>query len=100
MEEPWTPPLRSAEHTRSSRPKAATGATSPLTRLERDPLAEGDFYVGDLLTAVLRIPRYYWRQHPDQLRRVSSVLENLSDLDEHGSLRQQIEAFRGSELGQ
>ncbi|GAB2772597.1 contact-dependent growth inhibition system immunity protein [Amycolatopsis magusensis] len=65
-----------------------------LTLLERDPLAEGDFYAGDLLTAVLRIPRYYWRQHSDQLRRVSSVLEKLNDLDEHDSLRQQIEVFR------
>ncbi|SFW49595.1 contact-dependent growth inhibition system immunity protein [Amycolatopsis australiensis] len=45
-----------------------------LTRLEQNPLAEGDFYPGDLLNAVLKIPEAYWRQHPDQHRRVSAVV--------------------------
>ncbi|UJW31133.1 hypothetical protein L3Q67_39075 [Saccharothrix sp. AJ9571] len=69
-----------------------------LTRLEQNPLAEGDFYAGDLLTAVLRIPQSYWRQHPGQLRRVSSVLEALGHLEGHDTVRQQIEAFRGNDV--
>jgi len=35
-----------------------------LTDLEQNPLAEGDFYPGDLLTVVLKTPQAYWQQHP------------------------------------
>src|ERR1700754_2866555 len=37
-----------------------------LDRLERDPLAEGDYYAGDLLVAVLGVSRDYWERHPEQ----------------------------------
>ena len=73
-----------------------------LTRLEQNPLAEGDFYPGDLLTAVLKIPQAYWQQHPDQRIRASAVttaVEALGNLDDHDapheSIWQQINAFRG-----
>jgi len=73
-----------------------------LTRLEQNPLAEGDFYPGDLLTAVLKIPQKYWQQHPDQRSRASAVItavEALGNLDDHDAphdtIRQQINAFRG-----
>src|SRR3569833_3127639 len=73
-----------------------------LTHLEQNPLAEGDFYPGDLLTAVLKIPQTYWQQHPDQRRRASSVIEtvealgNLDDHDApHDTIWQQINAFHG-----
>ncbi|WP_433827519.1 contact-dependent growth inhibition system immunity protein [Actinoplanes sp. CA-015351] len=42
--------------------------------LEADPLAEGDFYPGDLLTAVLRVPAEHWAVHPDQGARLRAVL--------------------------
>ena len=72
-----------------------------LNHLEQNPLAEGDFYPGDLLTAVLKAPRAYWQQHPDQRSRVSAVItavEALGNLDDHGAPRdaiwQQINTFR------
>jgi hypothetical protein len=76
-----------------------------LTHLEQNPLAEGDFYPGDLLTTVLKLPQAYWQQHPGQLRRASAVIEEvdkLGNLDEHEApldiVRQQIDAFRSGTL--
>jgi hypothetical protein len=37
-----------------------------LARLEENPLAEGDFYPGDLLVAVLRVPPAYWQSRPER----------------------------------
>lgn len=59
-----------------------------LNHLEQNPLAEGDFYPGDLLTAVLKIPQAYWQQHPDQRRRASAVttaIEALGNRGDHGA---------------
>ncbi|MDT8910053.1 contact-dependent growth inhibition system immunity protein [Amycolatopsis sp. PS_44_ISF1] len=72
-----------------------------LTHLEQNPLAEGDFYPGDLLVAVLKVPQAYWQQHPDQRSRTSAVIgevEALGKLDDHDAphdtIWQQINAFR------
>jgi hypothetical protein len=36
-----------------------------LDQVERNPLAEGDLYPGDLLDAVMRrVPESYWQIHP------------------------------------
>jgi hypothetical protein len=45
-----------------------------VERLEEDPLAEGDFYPGDLLAAVVRLPGDYWRSHPELMERVRGVI--------------------------
>lgn len=73
-----------------------------LNHLEQNPLAEGDFYPGDLLTAVLKIPPANWQQHPDQRSRVSAVVravEALGNLDDHDAphdtIWRQIDAYRG-----
>jgi hypothetical protein len=53
-----------------------------LDRVEDDPLAEGDFYPGDLLDALMRrVPESYWQTHEDQRARVRRVAEAL-DPDE------------------
>lgn len=72
-----------------------------LTQLERDPLWEGDFYPGDVLSAVLQLPEQYWRTHPDQLARLSGVVAALGDARElevmgapGGPLRDRIDEFR------
>lgn len=53
-----------------------------LDRVERDPLAEGDLYPGDLLDALMRrVPEPYWQAHDDQRARVRAVAEAL-DPDE------------------
>jgi hypothetical protein len=49
-----------------------------LGRVEDDPLAEGDFYPGDLLDALMRrVPESYWQAHEDQRARVRTVAEAL-----------------------
>jgi hypothetical protein len=53
-----------------------------LDQVERDPLAEGDFYPGDLLDALMRrVPESCWQAHEDQRARVRTVAEAL-DPDE------------------
>lgn len=42
------------------------------------PLLEGDFYPGDLLLAVLRVPEPHWSAHPEQL---AALQEGLARLD-------------------
>jgi hypothetical protein len=45
-----------------------------LDVLVKDPLAEGDFYPGDLLASVLRLPADAWASMPSQRERLSDVL--------------------------
>ena len=40
--------------------------------LRTNPLAEGDYYPGDLLTAVLRADKAYWQANVEQWRRWST----------------------------
>jgi CDI immunity proteins len=59
-----------------------------LGRLEQDPLWEGDFYPGDVLSAILQLPEQYWRTHPDQLARLRRIIESLgkpADLEAMGA---------------
>ncbi len=57
-----------------------------LEHLEKNPLVEGDFYPGDLLVNVLRIPASFWKEHPDLRPSINHiikrVLQMLPDLDE------------------
>lgn len=60
--------------------------------LEANPLAQGDFFPGDLLQAVLRVDGAYWQAHQDQWLQVHALLdEPLSAVAE---LREPIDAFR------
>ena len=81
----------------------SVGVLTPvaLAKLEQNPLAEGDFYPGDLLATVLKIPQPYWQQHSDQLMRIRNVIqqvEKLGNLDDpdapHDILWEQINKFR------
>jgi hypothetical protein len=72
-----------------------------LTQLEQNPLAEGDFYPGDLLTTILRIPQSYWQQHPEQFARMQRIIEEvekIGDLNDHEAphddVWEQINDFR------
>ena len=67
-----------------------------LARLEENPLAEGDFYPGDLLVAVLRVPPPYWQSHPDEAARLRTVAGSV-DVDElDAETRAEVVAFRGN----
>ncbi|WP_196255855.1 contact-dependent growth inhibition system immunity protein [Micromonospora sp. WMMC415] len=45
--------------------------------LLRDPLAEGDYYAGDLLSNVLRLPDSAWSNLRAERKRLASVLAEL-----------------------
>jgi hypothetical protein len=51
-----------------------------LDVLKRDPLTEGDFYPGDLLAAVLRLPQSYWQEHSGLAEEVKAVLDSIEEL--------------------
>lgn len=53
-----------------------------LARLVDDPLAEGDFYPGDLLESVLGTDAAYWASHPDEVVALWGVTESLRELRE------------------
>jgi hypothetical protein len=45
------------------------------------PLLEGDFYPGDLLLSVLRVPESHWAAHPEQLAALREGLDRLDPDD-------------------
>ena len=46
-----------------------------LVALEKEPLAQGDFYPGDLLKSVLGVSREFWRQHSELKERMDVIVE-------------------------
>ena len=67
-----------------------------LAILERNPLAEGDYYPGDLLANVLETPEpSYWRQHPEQAQRLRSLIDGVHIDDD--DLLAALDAFRSSQ---
>ncbi|MEV5543284.1 contact-dependent growth inhibition system immunity protein [Saccharopolyspora shandongensis] len=65
-----------------------------LARLEQDPLLEGDFYEGDVLAAVLRIPANYWAAKPEQRARVERIITAVENPD--SALQPEIDTFNTS----
>lgn len=63
-----------------------------LEALEADPLAEGDFYPGDLLVAVLRSPQDFWSREPECSERTKALVARLSDMPKKG--REAVAVFR------
>lgn len=62
-----------------------------LRVLRHDPLAEGDYYPGDLLVAVLKLPTSYWDAHPGELAAVQRIAGSVEDAD--AELRGDINRF-------
>jgi hypothetical protein len=60
--------------------------------LEENPLAEGDYYAGDLLHAVLDVDVDYWRAHRDQWERVDEIVETYAFAQSR--LGPSLQAFR------
>jgi hypothetical protein len=46
--------------------------------LQENPLAEGRYYPGDLLQAVLEVDRQYWRSNREQWEAVSEIAESVA----------------------
>jgi hypothetical protein len=67
-----------------------------LQHLRKDPLAEGDFYPGDLLAAILRVAGDFWQQKPDlnrELRNVIVALTHDSTIDVDPAVQELIAEF-------
>jgi hypothetical protein len=64
-----------------------------LTLLEYDPLLEGDYYPGDVLVAVLRVPRSYWSADPTQLTMVRNIITSIDKSDVDPDLMADIDTF-------
>ena len=47
--------------------------------LREDPLAEGAFYLGDLLKSALGVPESYWDNHSDQKTEILRLAEPVRD---------------------
>ncbi len=62
--------------------------------LEAEPLAEGDFYPGDLLAAVLRVGPDFWVGEPEWYQRIRSVLSRIPAVPKE--LNEAVAAFHGS----
>jgi hypothetical protein len=50
-----------------------------LQILDANPLAEGDFYPGDLLCSVLRLDSLVWKQHPDWLKHLKDIVRRIEN---------------------
>lgn len=50
-----------------------------LERLAENPLAEGDFYPGDLLGYVLRVESAFWSEHPSWKAQLDEILASVKE---------------------
>ncbi len=62
-----------------------------LETLERDPLASGDYYEGDLLLTVLRVDKEFWKEHPDLCWSLQESTAHLPSI--FAELKESIEKF-------
>ncbi len=65
-----------------------------LEALEREPLAQGDYYPGDLLGSVLGVAGEFWAREWEWRDRLRAVLAGLARVPEE--IRETVEAFRRS----
>jgi len=49
-----------------------------LERLAENPFAEGDFYPGDLLMTLLRLPAGYWHKHSDLRWELADIVQDAA----------------------
>lgn len=60
--------------------------------LEENPLAEGAYYPGDLLQAVLGVEMEHWRANREQWERVSEIVDSFAFAQ--ARLSEAVQAFR------
>jgi hypothetical protein len=88
-----TSPPRPSDHDRAA-DFVAVCLPVALDVLRINPLAEGDFYPGDLLHSVLGVEGEYWRIHRDECRAASEIVELAASPPD--DLREVIERFKSS----
>ena len=67
-----------------------------LEQLRRDPLAQGDFYPGDLLGSLLGVSHSFWHDSPALRAQVADIVSRVSQVPEE--LADAVNKFRGQEL--
>lgn len=50
-----------------------------LEQLEENPWIAGDYFEGDLLLVVLKVPTDFWEDNPDMLGRLTEIVSILED---------------------
>ena len=75
--------------------KVGVHALLPIAveHLSREPLLAATFYPGDLLRAVLRIPKAYWEQEAGLLERLRLLVNSLDEVP--SELDAEVRSFRG-----
>ena len=68
-----------------------------LDVLETNPLVEGDYYPGDLMSNVLTVDPAYWEEHQADWLRMHSIVDDLLAAVEE--LARPIEKFKGLTQG-
>lgn len=63
-----------------------------LEMLETDPMAQGDFYPGDLLASVLRVPGGFWSREWEWRNRLNVIVGSLESVPDE--LTEKVAAFR------
>lgn len=58
-----------------------------LGRLRKDPLLEGDFYPGDVLSAVLRVSSTYWEDNPIQRAELEAIISGIDSQNLAAAIR-------------
>jgi hypothetical protein len=67
-----------------------------MTFLNKDPLAEGDYYPGYLLGAVLALPADFWSGHRDLAAEVERIAASVPDEDLLPPLPERIASFHAA----
>jgi hypothetical protein len=63
-----------------------------LERLAENPFAQGDFYPGDLLMKVHRLPAGYWHKHQDLRWELADIVQDAASA--MGDLLPEIKRFQ------
>jgi hypothetical protein len=69
--------------------------------LEEDILADGDFYPGDLLSALLNVNKAYWKNNPELAGRLYSLLSQQRPLIQkagHKRLDREVAQFMAGQF--
>lgn len=67
-----------------------------MTFLHEDPLAEGDYYPGDLLCAVLAVSGDFWARHRDLVDEVERIAASVPEEDLLPPLPERIDLFHAA----
>jgi hypothetical protein len=64
-----------------------------VNHLQSEPLAEGDFYPGDLLCNVISIDNAFWNTQPDLVTRLLPVVTTARDSTDDDKIRDKCNVF-------